>query len=58
MHKTLLLALLLIALASLAIAAPTDDFAQGNRYFQDKDYLKAIEAGCDIVSVSRSEVRR
>ncbi len=44
MRKIVLLVLLLVALAGLAFAAPTDEFAQGNQYFQDKDYLKAIES--------------
>ncbi|MCM2271396.1 MAG: tetratricopeptide repeat protein, partial [candidate division Zixibacteria bacterium] len=45
MRRTITLAVLVLTIfAGIASAGPADDFAAGNRFFQDKEYVKAIEA--------------
>ncbi len=45
MRRSIILAVLALTIfAGVASAAPADDFAAGNQFFQDKEYAKAIEA--------------
>ena len=46
-------ALVLLCLASVAVGSPSDDFARGNQFFQNRQYQEAIDAYRAVLSTGQ-----